>query len=66
MQKRQRVRLDVREALPVIDFSQRVSWSPDTTLRMLKDGRLAGFKAGPRSPWRIPLSELDRLLAAKK
>ena len=51
--------------LTALEFAQRVGWSHDTVLRMVRMGRITGKKKNPlalTSPVLIPESELKKVL----
>lgn len=51
--------------LTVTQFAGRIKSTRMTVLRMIKDGKIIGFRLSdsPRSPWRIRASEIDRLIS---
>jgi excisionase family DNA binding protein len=51
------------QLLKVDEVADRLRVNPETVRRMLRRGRLRGsMPAGIRGGWRIPASEVDRLL----
>jgi excisionase family DNA binding protein len=54
---------DIVEGLTVREVAARLRMNEEVIRRMLRDGRLVGVRpAGRRAGWRIPASELARLL----
>jgi excisionase family DNA binding protein len=51
------------ESLTVPEVAERLKISPLTVRQWLREGKLKGVRlGGPRAGWRIPASEVDRLL----
>jgi excisionase family DNA binding protein len=52
-----------QRALTVSDVAERLRMRPEGVRRMLRDGRIRGVRlGGTRLGWRIPESEVERLL----
>ena len=53
--------------LTVVEVAERVRVSPETVRRWLLSGRLAGTRpGGTKAGWRIPASEVERVLTPKR
>jgi excisionase family DNA binding protein len=53
--------------LKVDEVAERLRVHPETVRRLLRSGKLRGsMPIGPRGGWRIPASEVERLLAEGK
>ncbi len=53
--------------LTVREAADRLRVDPETIRRMLRNGRLHGsIPVSPRSGWRIPTSEVDRIIEQGK
>jgi excisionase family DNA binding protein len=53
--------------LTVNEVAARLRVNPETVRRMLRDGRLCGsIPVSPRGGWRIPASEVERVLEGEK
>jgi excisionase family DNA binding protein len=61
---RLRGRVTVAEAvLKVAEFAEQVRVHPETVREWLRTGKVKGVRlGGDRAGWRIPVSEVDRLL----
>jgi excisionase family DNA binding protein len=53
------------ELLTIQEVAQRLRLNPETVRRWLNNGRIHGYKLGSdRAGWRIPASEIPRVLTA--
>ncbi|GEM_PF-2590816 len=52
--------------LTVADVAARLRVAPDTVRTWLRTDQLRGYNFGGQTGWRIPLAEVDRLLASKR
>lgn len=50
------------EVLTVAEIAERLKVNPETVRRWLRDGKLKGTLLGDRAGWRVPSSEVDKLL----
>lgn len=50
------------EMLTVAQIAERLKVNPETVRRWLRGGKLRGTLLGDRAGWRVPASELDRML----
>jgi excisionase family DNA binding protein len=53
------------DLLTVPDVAARLKVSDETVRAWLRRNELSGYNFGGRTGWRVPASEIDRLLAAK-
>jgi len=53
------------ELLTVTQVAERLKVNPETVRRWLRAGQLRGTLLGDRAGWRIPESELTRLLSGE-
>ena len=51
--------------LTVEQVAQRLQVHPETVRRWLREGRMRGHRLGPRAPYRIPATEVERFLASQ-
>ena len=51
--------------LTVQDIADRLRVRDETVREWLRSGQISGYNFGGRTGWRIPLSEVERLLASK-
>ncbi|HEX8917027.1 MAG TPA: helix-turn-helix domain-containing protein [Chloroflexota bacterium] len=52
------------ELLSVPEIASRLKVRAETVREWLRSGQINGYNFGGRTGWRIPASEVDRLLAA--
>jgi excisionase family DNA binding protein len=53
------------DLLTVEDVAHRLRVADETVRQWLRTEQLSGYNFGGRTGWRIPASEVDRLLASK-
>jgi excisionase family DNA binding protein len=51
--------------LTVSDVAQRLRGSQETVREWLRTEQLSGYNLGGQAGWRVPASEIDRLLASR-
>ena len=57
--------MPTEELLTVADIAGRLRVTEETVRDWLRTDQLAGYNFGGRTGWRIPASEIERLLASK-
>ncbi len=50
--------------LTVEQISERLQFHPDTVRRLLREGRINGYRVNRRAGWRVKASEIDRFVQA--
>lgn len=57
--------MDTETLLTVADVAVRLRVREETVREWLRRGELHGFNFGGRTGWRVPVSEIERLLTSK-